>query len=489
MKLGWKKTFLIGMGFLGISLVWQIYDSFVPIFLQGGNAEYDRQAGAVMHEVLPGETLTDIAAQYTDVTVDDLKALNVLDDDIDLAERTGEGITVQPYTGFGLSVSLSGLVMTLDNVAALFILPLIGIWSDHTRSRIGRRYPYIVTAAPVAALAFVGVPLAVKMIDTTKNGSIDSNTGAFALFLAALGLTLTAMAVLRTPVVALMPDLVPSMLRSKANGIINLMGGVGGIIGALGLARLFDAEPLLPFLVSSTVLAVTIALLFLTVREPDAAQLADIHAHSDESNVKALPGLKDVKLIPQDHRRSLTFLLLAIFSWFVGYNAISTFFSSYAVTTLNVSAGAAPSLFSAALAAFIIFAVPSGYIGTRYGRRRTINAGLAIFAVLLVVAFFVRSMPLLLVILALGGGAWALVNINSLPMVVDITDDPRLLGTYTGLYYLAAQAAAIVGPVLNSLIIEHLANYNYSIIFLVAPTFFILAIVCMYNVTRGEAHA
>jgi maltose/moltooligosaccharide transporter len=487
-KLDWRKTFLIGLGFLGISVMWQVYNLFVPIFLQAGNPEFDTQNAALTHEVVEGDTLDSIAAQYDGVTADDLITLNpdLPDADGDLTE--GDTLSVQAYKGFGLSATWTGAIMTLDNIAALFILPLIGVWSDRTRTRIGRRYPYILTAAPIAAVAFALLPVAVNMIGSGSgvNGSVAGNAGPFALFLVVAGLMLLGMAVLRTPVIALMPDLTPSPLRSKANGVINFMGGVGGIIAALGLARLFDVNPLLPFGIASVVLVVAVVLLFWQVKEPPVEDLAG-EAHEDGDEEAAVGALRSIRLIPQAHRRSLLFLMAAIFSWFVGYNAVETFFSSYAVTTLGVTAGTAGTLFSIALLTFILFAIPAGYIGTRVGRRITISTGLAIFAVLLVVAFFVPNTIVIGIVLGAGGLAWALVNINSLPMVVDITDDVRLLGTYTGLYYLASQSAAIFGPVLNGWIID-LTGRNYSSIFIVCPLFFVLAIVFMRFVTRGEAH-
>ena len=256
------------------------------------------------------------------------------------------------------------------------------------------------------------------------------------------------------------------------------------------MASLFDVNPLLPFVIASVVLIVAVILLYIWVREPKLSELApgqQVAGHEDSDEEEAIGGLKGVRLIPPQYRRSLGFLLLAIFGWFVGYNAIETFFSSYAVTTLGITPGSAGTLFSIALLTFILFAIPAGYIGTRFGRRRTITAGLAIFAALLVIAFLVPSPAVIGVVLGVGGAAWALVNINSLPMVIDTTDDARLLGTYTGLYYLASQTAAIFGPILNGWIID-LTGRNYSSIFLVTPFFFVLAIVCMRFVTRGEAH-
>jgi len=482
-KLDWRKTFLIGLGFLGISVIWQIYNLFVPIFLQAGDPAFDAQNAAQTYGVAEGDTLDAIAEQYG-LAVDDLTALNNLEADAPL--EIGQRLNIAPYKGFGLSATLTGFIMTLDNIAALFILPVIGVWSDRTRTRIGRRYPYILTAAPVAAAAFVLIPIATGMIFPLHNGDVSANGGAFALFLIGAGLMLLGMAILRTPVIALMPDLTPSPLRSKANGVINFMGGVGGIIAALGLATLFDVNPLLPFIIASVTLIVAVILLFVWGKEPPVEAL-EAEAHEASDTEEAIGGLRGFKLVPPQYRRSLGFLLVAIFGWFVGYNAVETFFSSYAVTTLGITAGSAGTLFSIALATFIAFAIPAGYIGTRYGRRRTITAGLAIFAVLLVIGFFSKSTTVIGIVLGGGGAAWALVNINSLPMVVDTTDDPRLLGTYTGLYYFASQTAAIFGPILNGWIVD-LTGRNYSVIFLVAPIFFVLAIICMRFVTRGEAH-
>ncbi len=480
MKLDWKLTFLIGFGFLGISVMWQVYNLFVPIFLQAGNPDFDSQTAAKTHIVQAGETFESIAEIYH-IEAGELRALNPAD--AAAALEAGQELSIQPYNGFGLSASLAGTIMTLDNIAALFILPVIGVWSDRTRTRIGRRYPYILAGAPVAAIAFALIPVAAGLITPGTSGSIAQNQGAFAFFMIAAGLMLLAMALFRTPVIALMPDLTPSPLRSKANGVINLMGGIGGIIAALGLSLLFDKNPLYPFLVGSVLLVVAIALLFFTVREPEVSEIA--HPESEEE--EALGALKGVKLIPPAYRRSLIFLMLAIFSWFVGFNGIETFFSSYAVTTLGVTAGEAGPLFSVALGVFILFAVPAGFLGERFGRKRTILIGLVAFAILLTLAFFFANVTLIVIVLALGGASWALININSLPMVVDTTEDERLLGTYTGLYYFASQSAAIFGPILNGVIID-LTGRNYNSIFLVTPTFFVLAVLCMVFVTRGEAH-
>lgn len=436
MKLDWRKTFLIGLGFFGISVVWQLYNSFVPIFLQAGRPDFE---------------------------------------------------TTRNVLGFGLSKQATGIVMGLDNVAAIFILPLIGVWSDRVRTRIGRRYPFIAIAAPLAIIGFVLLPLATRGIMPATSGDIGANQSAFIMFMVGAVVLLLAMAVMRTPIVSLMPDLTPSPLRSKANGVINLMGGLGVIIASFGLARLFDASPLYPFIVGALIMAGALLLLFFSVKEPRVEDLSAGAAHEESDQEQALRGLRGFSAVPTAYRRSLLFLLVAIFCWFVAYDGVSTFFTSYAVDELGVSEGFAPTLFGVAGLSFLIFAIPAGFVGERLGRRRTITLGLTIFAVLLVAGFFLNSPTLIGVVLGLGGLGWALVNINSLPMVVDTIDDERLVGTFTGLYYLASQTGSALAPFLTATVVEALGG-SYRNIFLSGPLFFALAIAAMLFVTRGEAH-
>jgi maltose/moltooligosaccharide transporter len=430
-KLNWGFTFLIGFGFFGTSVMWALYNSYVPIFLQAGNPAFD------------------------------------------------EKLAVQTF-GFGLSATLTGVIMTLDNIAAFFIQPIMGAISDRTHTRIGRRMPYILACAPIAVLAFGLIPIAPMLIPAGLNGQIGELTGFFVFFVAALGVMLLAMAVFRTPVIALMPDLTPSPLRSKANGVINLMGGLGGVMAFLAGAALYKMYRPLPFWVAGALTMIAVLILFWKVKEPK-----ELVGASSREGIGVFRGVRE---IPHESARSLVLLILAIFFWFVGYNAVETFFSSYGVTTLGVSESTATMILSAAYIAFIAFAIPSGFIAGRFGRKRTIITGLAIFAVLLVITFFTPVVPVVVALLAVGGLAWSLVNINSLPMVVDISPSEETLGTYTGLYYIAGTLAAVVGPILNGWVID-MAGGNYNMIFIVCPAFFALAILCMLGVTKGEARS
>lgn len=427
LKLNYKKTFLIGFGFFGISVMWTLYNSYVPIYLQAGSPTFDA----------PGEV------------------------------------------GFGLGAGLTGVVMTLDNIAAFFLLPLIGVWSDRIWTRFGRRMPFILVLAPIAIVAFILIPVVVQMIPPEFSGQVDRLGTPLALFMVAVGVFLTAMASFRTPVIALMPDLTPSPLRSQANGVINLMGGVGTLIATLGSGLLYGMGRMVPFVFGGVLMAAAVLMLYFFVKEPRELEAA---AHEDEG----LGALRGIKRVSTEARRSLAFLMGAIFCWFVGYNAVETFLSSYGVSELGMSIGQAPLLLGVASLAFLAFAIPSGYIAARFGRRRTIISGLAVFGVLLVANFFLRNATLIWPIMMIGGIGWSLVNINSLPMVLDISASNADLGTYTGLYYIASQLAAVAGPIINGYIVEW-GGGDYNLIFVVTPAFFLLAILCMLGVTKGEA--
>ena len=436
LRLDYKKTFLIGFGFFGISVMWTLYNAYVPIYLQAGNPTFNA----------PGEV------------------------------------------GFGLGAGLTGVVMTLDNVAALFLLPLIGLWSDRIWTRLGRRLPFILVLAPIAIAAFILIPIAVRMVPPELSGQVDRLGTPLALLMVAVGVFLLAMAGFRTPVIALMPDLTPSPLRSQANGVINLMGGVGTLIATLGSGLLYGMGRMVPFAFGGVLMAAAVLMLLFFVREPREFEAAASppSAPSQAGGRGGAGVLRGIKRVSPEARRSLGLLMAAIFCWFVGYNAVETFLSSYGVSELGMSVGRAPLLMGVASLAFLIFAIPSGYIAARFGRRRTIITGLAIFGVLLMANFFLRNATLVWPIIAIGGMGWALVNINSLPMVVDISASDADLGTYTGLYYIASQLAAIAGPAINGYIVEW-GGGNYNLIFLVTPAFFLLAILCMVGVTKGEA--
>lgn len=376
---------------------------------------------------------------------------------------------------FGLQPALIGFFMTLDNIAALLIQPPVGAWSDRLRTPIGRRMPFILIGAPIGAIVFGLIPLAAVL----------------PLFVACTTTLLLSMAFWRTPVIALMPDITPSQNRSQANGIINFMGGVGSIIAFLGGSRLYDMNPAYPFWLGSGLVIVSALLVFLLIREPK------VYEDSQEERPSLIASLKDIFTDPD---RSALRVLLAILFWFVAYNAVEAFFTLYAKNHLLLTESDGTRLLGQLSLFFVLFALPSGYIGSRIGRRFTISIGILIMTLCLLAMFFVPvttlttvltklpilgQVPVVVVILMVAGIGWACININSLPMVVDMTDVTRL-GTYTGLYYMFSTLAAIAGPNINGWIIQLTGN-NYSMTMVAAPFFMILAFIMMLGVRRGEA--
>ncbi|MCJ7739525.1 MAG: MFS transporter, partial [Anaerolineae bacterium] len=374
LKLNTPRTLLIGFGFFGISILWTLYNAYVPIFLQAGNPNFNA----------PGEV------------------------------------------GFGFAPGLTGVIMTLDNIAAFFLLPAIGVWSDRIWTRLGRRMPFILVLAPISIAAFILIPFAVNAIPADLSGQTGMLGPQLVFFMITIGVFLTAMAAFRTPVIALMPDLTPSPLRSQANGIINLMGGIGTLLATLAGGLLYGMGRVIPFVFGGLLMAVAASMLFFFVKEKKGAA---IEASSNEDGFGVL---RAIKTVSPDARRSLALLLGAIFCWFVGYNAVETFLTSYGVSELGMSLGQATLLMGVASLAFLAFAVPAGYIAARLGRRRTIITGLTIFGSLLLFNFFLQDARLIWAVLGVGGAGWALVNINSLPMVIDTAATDADVGAYTG---------------------------------------------------------
>ena len=430
MKLDYKKAFTIGFGLFAAQLMWMIYNTYMPIFLQAGSPAFDAH-----------------------LSVSSL--------------------------GFGLSATMTGLIMSLDNIAAFFIQPIMGPISDRTRSRFGRRMPYILIFAPIAVIAFVLIPLAPQMISPEFNGQLDKLTGPFIFLIVTSLVMLVAMALWRTPLFALMPDLIPSPLRSQANGVINLMAGIGGILAFVAGGFLYNLYRPLPFWFGGVLTLAAVGVLLWKIREPKEL----VEAAEVEGGIQVF---KQLRSIPKENARSLTLLILTIFFYMVGFNSVETFFSSYAVNTLGVKESSAAFILSASYISCISFAIPTGILAGKIGRKKTMLGGLLLFAVGLFVAYFFPSVPFIVGILIVGGIAWAAININGLPMVLDTSTSEEMMGTYSGLYFVAATLAAAVGPILNGWIID-LTGQNYNMIFIVCPVFFVLAFISLSGVTRGES--
>ena len=395
----YAKTFLLGFGFFGISLIWPIFNNYVPIFLKE----------------------------------------------------------------LGLSATAVGFVMTWDNYLNMFLQPIVGERSDHTRTRLGRRKPWMLVGAPLAAVFFVLVP---------------TMTTALGIMLTVF-LTNVGMALFRAPTVALLGDLYPSEQRSTANGIINLMGGIGAILAFLVGGALYKMGRIPPFAFGALVMVIGIGLVILFVREPAET---DVETEANSQNGSFINHLREVVNASD---RSGLYILLAILSWFIGYNALETWISSFGKYTLGINEGRMSILTSGLALTFVIFALPSGLLATRFGRRRVILIGIAGLLTLFLYGLLVTNQAMLIVLLVLGGIFWALINVNSLPMVYDVGGDANI-GAFTGLYYLAANIAAVGGPQVVGILIDATGG-NYRIMFLFSALFMALAGFFMLRVREGKA--
>ena len=504
MKLNTKRTILVGFAFFLISAFWQAYDATIPVILTNK---------------------------------------------------------------FGMSQTWSGVIMALDNILAVFMLPLFGALSDKCRSRHGKRTPFIVFGTVIAAVALFGLsfvdslqlrnikdvsglddPAALAIIyDTQADSALitpegdtfilgeeftkeeftaitmkvtDSETGKqitnpdytnyvtparqalaaqrtaqntvpLMLFVALLLMILVAMATFRSPAVALMPDVTMKPLRSKAYAIINLMGTAGGIL-VLVLGMVFATSAVQNSLMNYTVYYGVIAAIMLgalivfllTVREPKwAAQMqADSVKYGIEENA-AETGEK--RSLSAGEKKSLILILLSIALWYFGYNAVTSKYAVYAGNILDKDYNTTMLL---AQAAAIVAYLPAGVVASKIGRKKTILAGIVMLTTAFAVAAFMRaSSPTwaMNAMFALAGIAWATINVNSFPMVVEMCSGADI-GKYTGFYYTASMSAQIATPMLSGMLMDKM---GMTVLFPYAAIFVALAFATMFFVRHGDAKA
>ena len=410
------STLLIGLGFFTLGLMDPLYDTYIPIFL----------------------------GKYVDKNY------------------------------------IIGLIMTFDNVLAIFMIPLFSALSDRTVTRIGRRMPYIITMLPLTALFFALLPFSAMHSLMLLIGII-------------FALNFFKQAV-RGPVVALMPDIVPADLRSEANGVINLMGGMASIIGTVLLARLMDVRVKLPWMeeasdnilafpVASVLVIVAVVLLFIFVKENGGNK-----AEAEESE----PIMESLKAIFCEKEKSALFILLSLLCWFIAYQGILPYVGKYSLEVLGTSKGTASLAAGMVGIAYAIFAIPSGRLGHKIGRRKTIRISLiGAVVVLSLVAFHgftamtVQS-PMMLYIfwllLFIFGIFWVAIVTNSFPMLWQMADY-KTMGIYTGVYYFFSQLASIVSPPISGGVTD---LWSYPALFIYGAIFMLIAFILMGFVHRGE---
>lgn len=351
------------------------------------------------------------------------------------------------------SAALIGFIMTIDNYLALFIQPTVGFYSDKINTRFGRRMPFIMIGMPLAAVFMFIIP---------------NTSSLFSLIFALIFMNLS-MSIYRSPVIALMPDITSKPNRSKSNSIINFMGGIGSLIAYFIGGRLYEMNEGYPFILSATLIVFSFIVLFTRIKEHRDV----LHYEVAEEKRNMIQGLgiafKD---------KNTRYLLLAICSWFIGFNGVETFFTKYGQSYLNIRPSEATLTLSFISLSFLIFAIPAGLIGTKIGKKNTIRIGVLGAIFFMTALFFVKpgtdNMLLIMRVLFLGiGFSWASININSYPLVADMSP-LGLLGTYTGVYYLFSSIANIISPPLLGFLIDLI---GYQIVFAYGAFFFGIAFI------------
>ena len=423
MKLNTKRTTLVGFAFLSICAFWQMYDNLIPKILT--------------------ET-------------------------------------------FGIGESISGVIMASDNVLALFLLPLFGGLSDKCSSKLGRRRPFILWGTLAAVALMMALPV------LTDSYHAAPAAWKVICFIIGLGLLLIAMGTYRSPAVALMPDVTPKPLRSKANAIINLMGAVGGILYLIITTFLYKTTgdtyvSYLPlFAIVGGIMLLALAIVMFCVNEPKlvAEQKKYEDAHPEDNLTEVT---ESGEALPADVKKSLSFLLASIALWFIGYNGVTTWFSVYASNMWGMSLGQANTCLTIATAGAIVSYIPVGNVASKVGRRKTIRFGTLLlsgsFAVAFLYTMFVGSFsPVLYALFILVGVAWASINVNSLPMVVEMCKGSEV-GKFTGLYYTFSMTAQIMTPIVAGWLLE---NVDYKTLFPYAAIFVFASFITMSFVKHGD---
>lgn len=496
MKLNYKKTLYVGLAFLLISMFWQTYDNLI------------------------GKILID---------------------------------------KFGLNQFWSGFVMALDNILALFLLPLFGALSDKTSHKHGRRTPYIVVGTVIAAFALVGLSFIdsiqtrkihteteivssydevkdlnneiaqwrlvyLKMDASKEKEKVESilskyeltetelslsdtydikeayhnylrimawhdtthNPALFISFIGVLLVALLAMSTFRSPAVALMPDVTIKPLRSKANAIINLMGALGGVMFLI-ISMLFKIDKYsyvnysVGFLLVGGLMIVALALFLWKVREPVLVQ-ERIELEQSLSLVEETGEVVGTEKLSKAKLTSLLLILFSVFFWFMGYNAVISKLSDYSPKVLNM--GFSTTLLIANATAILGF-IPIGIISSKVGRKKTILFGVVLLTLCFASVYFITPNTgfLMYVVLGLTGVAWASINVNSYPMVVELSKGSNV-GRYTGYYYAFSMAAQTVTPMLSGLFMD---MFGRKMLFPYATVCVVISLLTMLFVKHGDA--
>ncbi len=469
-KLHVGHTILTGFAFLSTSIAWAIYDPYITKILNRllSESAWITQLSQRLNELFP--VLADFAkTQGQDVST------------------AGGGITLVPL--------FIGVIMTFDNIFGVIFQPTFGKLSDRCRSKLGKRRPFIVYGAPVSAALFALIPW------VALGNSLPATMICIILFVFSMSLW-------RAPAVALMPALTPPELRSEGNAIINLMGGVGSVIGMVAGTLVGAIYTLITkvevtaaneqstsfpyvFLVGAIVMIVGMLVVRTFVKEPSSKIEVAAAINQEKENRAQLKAEKEAKKaerkqqkLSKSERKSLICMLGGLFFLFCGTNAITTFFALFASEVLGKSTSEATIMTTLFAVCSAAAAIPAGKMGKKLGRKKTILIGLVVFMVVFLLYVLTGSMALIWVALVFGGFANMLITVNTLPLVLDIGGIDKV-GTFTGYYYTATFSAQIASPIVYGIV--RMFTGTYLSLFVYSPIMFILAILLILFVKHGEA--
>lgn len=464
-KLHTWHTILTGFAFLTTSIAWAIYDPYITKILNRLLTEsvFITNLSAKLNEAFP------VLAEFAKTQGQDVNT-------------AGGGITLVPL--------FIGVIMTFDNIFGVIFQPTFGKLSDRCRSKLGKRRPFIVYGAPVSAVLFALIPWI----------ALKSTLTATMFFII---LFVFSMSLWRAPAVALMPALTPPHLRSEGNAIINLMGGVGSVLGMVA-GTLVSAIYLLVtgvkvtaeneqqtsfpyvFLLGAIVMVIGMLVVRVFVHEPSSLEevAANNQAADEKAAKKAEKAARKAEKLSKGERKSLIFMLGGLFFLFCGTNAITTFFALFAAEVLGKSTGEATIMTTLFAVCSAAAAIPAGKMGKKIGRKKTILIGLVVFMAVFLLYVFTRSMAIIWLALILGGAANMFITVNTLPLVLEIGGIDKV-GTFTGYYYTATFSAQIASPIVYGVV--RMLTGTYLSLFVYSPIMFILSIACILFVKHGEA--
>ncbi len=453
-KVNYFKTFLIGCGFLGSMVAWTIYDPYVSKLLS------EKLTDSVFVSTLGAN----LAAKYPFL--------------LEFMTAQGEDVTAVGG-GFTLVPLFVGIIMTFDNIFGVIFQPLFGRLSDRTHTRFGKRRPYVFIFAPLSAVMFVLIP----RMPTVP--ALMACIIAFVFF----------MSLWRSPVMSLMPDLTPPHLRSEANSVISITGGLGAAIALVSgtvLAAIFgfdtskNEERPAVFILGAVMIIIGTLVVAFFVKEKDS-RLIKTSTHTEAelraSKKKEHEKLKAMKL-DKSGKRSLLFMMAALFFLFIGTNSVTTFFALFAAEVLGKTTAEATFMLGAFLGSGLVGAILAGKWGKKYGRKKVIVGGLCSFIIIFTAFALTKQMWLIWPALIIGGASSMFINVNTLPLVWSIGGVDQV-GTFTGYYYTATFSGQVAAPILYGIV--RVMTGTYMSLFSFCVVAFIFSLLCVSQVRHGEA--